>query len=92
MPMPRPQNTKAFHAFVARGPNKGTRLYPYCHEDGMFVVSPTRYEKDYSMVASEADLEGWMLKGYRLRMSNIAAGIDAPSLIKPENVYRPVVR
>jgi len=58
----------------------------------MFVVSPTRCEKNYIRVAKESDLEAWMLRGLRLRMSNLEAGIAAPSLIAPANIYRPVLR
>ncbi|MCO6184594.1 hypothetical protein NHF56_00035 [Rhizobium sp. L1K21] len=90
--MTKPQNTDGFHAFVARGAGKGKLLYPHVHEDGMYVVSPTRFEQDYQRIKTEADLEAWMLKGYRLRMSNIAEGITAPSLIAPSSIFRPVIR
>lgn len=90
--MPKPKNTKAFHAFVARGAEKGKLLYPHVHEDGMYVVSLTRFERDYMRVANENDLEGWMVEGYRLRMSNLAEQIKAPSLIVATKIYRPVAR
>ena len=78
------------HAFVSRGPNIGTILYPHKHRDGRFVVSMTRFEKDYIYVDDSAQLLGWLEKGYRLRMSNKDGGIPAPSLIEPGTIYRPV--
>jgi hypothetical protein len=78
------------HAFVSRGPNAGTLLYPHKHEDEAYVVSMTRFERDYIRVTDPDDLLGWLEKGYRLRMSNPAAGVPAPSLIAPSAIYRPV--
>ena len=90
--MPKTRNTKSLHAFVARGKNKSTLLYPHLHEDGKFVVSKTRFIKDYVYVSDEADLERWLLNGFRLRMSNLTEGITAASLIEPRKIYRPVCR
>lgn len=78
------------HAFVARGPKTGTLLYPHKHRDGSYVVSMTRFDKDYIKVANSTDLLNWLEKGYRLRMSNKVAGVVSPSLIKPSKIYRPV--
>jgi len=78
------------HAFVARGPDKGTLLYPHRHADGQYVVSPTKYERDYVFVSTEPALIGHLESGLKLRMSNPAAGLLAPRLINPENVFRPV--
>jgi hypothetical protein len=78
------------HAFVSRGPNKGTLLYPHKHDDGAYVVSMTRFERDYKRVFDPGELLGSLEKGYRLRMSNPAAGVTAPSLIAPKAIYRPV--
>ncbi|MFM2411539.1 MAG: hypothetical protein RL481_2367 [Pseudomonadota bacterium] len=79
------------HAFVARGPNIGALLYPHRHRDGSYVVSMTRFEKDYVYIQNPSELLGWLEKGYRLRMSNKDAGVAAPSLIEPSKIYRPVV-
>ena len=79
------------HAFVRRGANAGTILFPHKHKDGSYVVSKTRFEKDYVKVAQSADLLDWLEKGYRLRMSNKESGIASPSLIEPGKIYRPVV-
>jgi hypothetical protein len=78
------------HAFVSRGVNKGALLCPHKHEDGAYVVSMTRFERDYQRVWDPGELLDWIEKGYRLRMSNPAAGVSAPSLIAPSAIYRPV--
>jgi hypothetical protein len=79
------------HAFVARGPKTGTILYPHLHRDGNYVVSMTKFKKDYKFVDDSSELLGWLEKGFRLRMSNKAGGIATPSLIKPEKIFRPVI-
>jgi hypothetical protein len=68
----------------------GTMLYPHQHDDGAYVVSMTRFERDYKRVRDPGELLGWLEKGYRLRMSNPAAGVPAPSLIAASTIYRPV--
>lgn len=78
------------HAFVARGPNKGAILFPHKHRDGSYVVSMTRYERDYIRVSKPSEVLSWLEKGYRLRMSNTMEGISSPSLIEPSQIYRPV--
>ena len=79
------------HAFVSRGANEGTLLFPHRHRDGCFVVSKTRFEKDYIRVPDEPDLIGWLEKGYSLRMSNPEGGVKQPSLIEPHKIYRPIL-
>lgn len=85
------RHPSGLHAFVSRGTNAGTLLFPHRHGDGQFVVSPTRFEKDYERVAKESELLAWLERGYSLRMSNPEAGITGPSLIAPANIYRPIV-
>lgn len=80
-----------FHAFVARGPKTGTLLYVHKHRDGSYVISMTRFEKDYIKVANSADLLDWLEKGYRLRMSNKKGGVASLSLIAQGKIYHPVV-
>jgi hypothetical protein len=80
-----------FHAFVRRGPQKGIKLFPHRHEDGAFVVSKTRFEKDYVRLQSEGLILPWLEKGYGLRMSNPDEGIASASLIKPGSIFRPVL-
>jgi len=78
------------HSFVSRGPKTGTLLFPHLHEDGSYVVSRTRFEKDYKFVRDPTELLGWLERGYKLRMSNPAEGIPAASLISPKSIFRPV--
>lgn len=85
--MPNPD----LHAFVSRGANAGELLFPHQHEDGSYVVSKTRFEDDYVRLARPAEILPWLEKGYGLRMSNPAKGINAPSLIMPESIFRPVL-
>lgn len=79
------------HAFVRSGASAGELLFPHKHEDGAYVVSMTRFEKDYIRLMNENEILAWLEKGYRLRMSNPNGGITAPSLIRPESIFRPVV-
>jgi hypothetical protein len=87
---PSPFAPPHLHAFVSRGPKTGTILYPHRHRDGRYVVSMTRFEKDYVHVSDANELLGWLEKGFRLRMSNKDGGVTAPSLIEPGAVFRPV--
>jgi hypothetical protein len=80
------RQTGDLFAIITRGKNKGTKLYPHKHEDGMYVVSPTRFERDYIRVPHKEGLAEWLGKGYRLRMSNLAAGVRAPSLIRSASI------
>ena len=79
------------HAFVSKGPNLGIILFPHQHEDGSYVVSMTRFEKDYQPVTNVDELLGWLEKGYRLRMSNPSQGVTAASLISPSSIFRRVL-
>lgn len=79
------------HAFVRNGDKRGSLLFPHRYRDGSYVVSKTRFEKDYIKVTDEADLLLWLEKGYSLRMSNAANGVKQPSLIEPRKIYRPIL-
>ena len=79
------------HAFVSGGANTGELLFPHPHEYGSYVVSSTRFEDDYVRLTRQAEILSWLEKGYRLRMSNPAKGINASSLIMPESIFRPVL-
>lgn len=75
------------HAAVKRGKAIGTILTPHVHEDGLYVVSPTRFEKDYVRVSRETDLAALIKKGYKLRMSNPSVkNHRSPSLIAPASI------
>lgn len=78
---------KKMQATVKRGAAIGTILTPHRHPDGMYVVSMTRFEKDYIRVAAEADLPDWLAKGYHVRMSKPSvASHKAASLIAPASI------
>lgn len=75
------------YAVVKRGKAIGTILTPHVDEDGLFVVSPTRFEKDYVRVPRETDLPALIQKGYKLRMSNpLVKSHRSPSLIAPASI------
>ncbi|WP_380874283.1 hypothetical protein ACFB49_46910 [Sphingomonas sp. DBB INV C78] len=90
--MSRPNHSTGLHAFVSRGQHTGKLLYPHLHRDDAYIVSRTRFERDYVRVSDPAELIGWLEKGYRLRMSNPDVGITAPSLVEPGAIYRAVLR
>ena len=50
----------------------------------------SRFERDYVRVLDPDQLMSWLQKGYRLRMSNPAAGVNQPSLVAPGAIYGPV--
>lgn len=70
-----------------RGKYKGYVLTPHKNKDGHFVVSMTRFSKDYLFVTDESELREWINAGYSLRMSNtLFDGTKGPSLISPESI------
>lgn len=78
---------KKLQYVVKRGSAVGTVLRPHRHADGTYVVSMTRFERDYIRVASEDDLAEWVDRGYRVRMSNPdVASHRSPSLIAPASI------
>lgn len=70
-----------------RGKFKGYIQTPHRNKEGNFVVSLSRYKKDYIFVQNEAELRSWVEAGYSVRMSNINfEGTKAPNLIRPESI------
>jgi hypothetical protein len=41
------------YAVIARGKNKGIKLYPHRHEDGMYMVSPAPRQGNAQPVVGE---------------------------------------
>ena len=75
------------YSVVKRGKAIGTELTPHCHADGKFVVSRTRFEKDYIRVEKEEDLPDWIKQGYKVRMSSLVVkNHKSPSLIVPDSI------
>lgn len=75
-------------ATVFRGAHAGKTLHPHRHQDGMFVVSPDRFEQNYVRVRTTAEIEQYLDRGFSLRMSNPAEGIKAASLIATASIQR----
>ena len=71
-------------AKVSRGPQKGEIVTPHRHEDGTYVVSPTRFEKDYIRVATLEDFASQIRKGLKGRMSSSA--VKGPRLFSPKSI------
>lgn len=75
------------HFVVQRGKAAGTVLYPHVHADGCYVVSPSRFEKDYVRVRSIEEVRELLSRGYSLRMSNENDSHHrSPSLISPASI------
>lgn len=73
-------------ATVSRGSHAGKTLYPHRHQDGMFVVSPDRFERNYVRVRTPTEIKRYLDRGFSLRMSNPAEGINSASLIAPASI------
>jgi hypothetical protein len=72
---------------VQRGKAAGTVLWPHLHADGCYVVSPSRFQKDYVRVRSLVEVKEHLSRGYSLRMSNEDdPNHRSPSLISPASV------
>jgi len=69
---------------VSRGDERGVVLTPHLHEDGKYVASMTRFEKDYVRVESIRELGILAKHGFSIRMSSPSStNHRAPSLISP---------
>ena len=72
---------------VSRGGEPGVVLTPHFHDDGKYVASMTRFEKDYIRVESFRELSILAKHGFSIRMSNPkSVNHCAPSLISPESL------
>lgn len=82
-----PEIRPELHFVVQRGKAAGTVLYPHVHADGCYVVSPSRFEKDYVRVRSIDEVKEHLSRGYSLRMSNEDdPNHRSPSLIAPASI------
>ena len=77
--------TMKMEAIVSRGENQGAKLYPHLGKDGRYVVSKTRFKRDYIRLGSLDQVREYLERGYRLRMSNRRLNTP-PSLIRPESI------
>lgn len=72
-------------AAISRGPFKGAILVPHLHNDATYVVSRTRFSKDYRYVRSFAEVLQALDQGLSLRMSPLNLSI-APSLVSANSI------
>lgn len=74
-------------AKVARGKNKGKTLLPHRHPEAedRFVVSKTRFVKDYIYLDSIRDIPPYLDRGFGLRMSMPKSSVAA-SLVVPGSI------
>lgn len=74
---------------VRRGRGAGTLLTPHRHGDGMYVVSLTRFARDYVRVRDIEQVMDWARRGYNVRMSNAMSECHrSPCLVCPDNIDR----
>jgi hypothetical protein len=72
---------------VSRGDEPGTILTPHLHDDGKYIASMSRFEKDYVRVESMRELGILARHGFSIRMSCPgSAKHRAPSLISPASL------
>ncbi|CAK1752108.1 hypothetical protein VCRA2114E365_40163 [Vibrio crassostreae] len=67
------------------GKNADAIQKPHKHENGKYVVSKTKFEKDYLYVESYEEIEQYLNKGYKLRVS-CTMPKTAPSLVSPKSL------
>ena len=72
------------HACVARGGLKGESVTPHRHADGTYVVSPSRFERDYIRVSRLEEVAVLIRQGLKCRMSSSRA--RAPRLFAPASI------
>ncbi len=71
-------------ARTRRGPEKGNRLEPHPYPGGKYVVSKTRFERDYIYVTRN-EIASYVRKGYSVRMSDPVMRHN-PRLISPKYI------
>jgi hypothetical protein len=76
------------NSVVGRGKGVGVVLTPHRYENGKYVASMTRFEKDYIHVESLRELKILAAHGFSIRMSNAASATHrSPSLISPDSFF-----
>lgn len=71
-------------ARVSRGESKGEIVTPHRHADGTYVVSPSRFARDYIRVSTLEDVAAHVRRGLKCRMSSPRA--KTPRLIAPASI------
>jgi len=72
-------------ATISWGRHAGLELSPHRMKDGGYIVSPTRWKKDYIRVETLEQVVAHVRRGYSLRMS-ARSPRTAPSLISPSSL------
>ena len=75
---------KRITAKVTRGPETSTLLEPHPYPSGKFVVSKTRFERDYKFVDYN-EIPRYMELGFHVRMSDPITK-KSPRLINPTSI------
>ena len=70
---------------VVRGCKKGAVYVPHKHRNGQYVVSKSRFKKDYVYVGSHCEVFEYLKKGYKVRMSD-PVDRSSPSLVRLESL------
>ena len=72
---------------VSSGEEAGIVLTPHIHDDGKYVASMTRFERDYVRVESLREVSILARHGFSIRMSNKnSVNHRAASLISPSSL------
>ena len=72
---------------VSSGDETGIVLTPHLHDDGKYVASMTRFERDYVRVESLREVSILARHGFSIRMSNQnSVNHRAASLISPSSL------
>lgn len=75
------------YSIVKRGKAVGTKLTPHLYAGNYFVVSKTRFERDYVRVPDEPQLMSYVQQGYSVRMSNPdVVNHRSQSLVAPSSI------
>jgi hypothetical protein len=72
------------YANVSRGAQRGEILTPHRHDDGTYVVSYTRFARDYLRVASFEDFAAKVQEGMKGRMSS--QNVKGPRLFNSSSI------
>jgi len=71
------------HYEIKSGKNEGDVLEPFKNKDGKYIVSKTRFKKDYVYVETVEQIKLYLEKGFKVRMA--AKGIS-PSLVSSNSI------
>ena len=70
---------------VTRGKQAGSQLTPHKHACGNYVVSKTRYQRDYVYIETLDEVLRLLKAGYKVRVSDHGTK-SSPSLVRLESL------